>query len=174
MEMEGVVTNVTDFGAFVDVGVHQDGLVHLSELANRFVRDPREVIKVGEIVKVRVIKVDKTIRRISLSMKALQPPPRARAPRPARTDQTQAPQGEARESAPARRRETTGPPDGRPPRTERKDARRGSERKREHSDRKPAQRRDAPIARKAREPEEKLNTQLADQLAALREKFNQR
>ena len=58
MMLEGVVTNVTKFGAFVDVGVHQDGLVHVSELANRFVKDPNEVVKVGQIVKVQVLSVD--------------------------------------------------------------------------------------------------------------------
>jgi uncharacterized protein len=84
MMMEGVVTNVTDFGAFVDIGVHQDGLVHLSELANRYVEDPREFIKVGAIVKVKVIKVDKAKNRISLSMKAAQPPRKPRADRPQR------------------------------------------------------------------------------------------
>src|SRR5690606_1821258 len=78
MEMEGVVTNVTDFGAFVDIGVHQDGLVHRSELANRYVKDPRDVVKVGEIVRVKVIKVDKELPRISLSIKALQPVPQRR------------------------------------------------------------------------------------------------
>ncbi len=58
MQLEGVVTNVTAFGAFVDVGVHQDGLVHISELADRFVKDPREVVKAGDVVKVRVKEVD--------------------------------------------------------------------------------------------------------------------
>ena len=58
MQLEGVVTNVTDFGAFVDIGVHQDGLVHISQLADRFVKDPREVVKAGDIVKVRVKEVD--------------------------------------------------------------------------------------------------------------------
>jgi len=67
MEIEGVVTNVTDFGAFVDVGVHQDGLVHISELADRFVSDPREVVRVGQHIKVRVIGVDLDRTRISLS-----------------------------------------------------------------------------------------------------------
>ena len=86
MEIEGVVTNVTDFGAFVNIGVQQDGLVHLSELSTRFVKDPREVIKVGDVVKVRVIKVDKEAPRISLSMKAAQPPRprRSEGARPAR------------------------------------------------------------------------------------------
>ncbi len=69
MELEGVVSNVAAFGAFVDIGVHQDGLVHVSELADHFVKDPREVVKVGQIVKVRVIEVDIARNRISLSMK---------------------------------------------------------------------------------------------------------
>lgn len=69
MELEGVVSNVAAFGAFVDIGVHQDGLVHVSELADYFVKDPREVVKVGQIVKVRVLEVDVGRNRISLSMK---------------------------------------------------------------------------------------------------------
>ena len=69
MELEGVVSNVAAFGAFVDIGVHQDGLVHVSELADHFVKDPREIVKVGQIVKVRVIEVDIARNRISLSMK---------------------------------------------------------------------------------------------------------
>lgn len=68
MKLEGVVTNVVNFGAFVDIGVHQDGLVHISKLANRFVSDPNEVIKVGEIVKVTVLEVNQKLRRIALSM----------------------------------------------------------------------------------------------------------
>jgi uncharacterized protein len=58
MLLEGVVTNVTNFGAFVDIGVHQDGLVHVSAMSNRFVKDPREVVKAGDIVKVKVVEVD--------------------------------------------------------------------------------------------------------------------
>ncbi|KPV39212.1 transcription accessory protein [Thiohalorhabdus denitrificans] len=69
MILEGVVTNVTNFGAFVDVGVHQDGLVHISQLANRYVEDPREVAKPGDVVKVRVLEVDIERKRIGLSMK---------------------------------------------------------------------------------------------------------
>ncbi|OPX22193.1 MAG: RNA-binding transcriptional accessory protein [Candidatus Latescibacteria bacterium 4484_107] len=69
MILEGVVTNVTHFGAFVDIGVHQDGLAHISELANRFVKDPRDVVKTGDIVRVRVLKVDPVRRRIGLSMR---------------------------------------------------------------------------------------------------------
>ncbi|GAB5542058.1 MAG: Tex family protein [Sandaracinaceae bacterium] len=71
MQLEGVVTNVTHFGAFVDVGVHQDGLVHVSQLADRYVSDPREVVKVGDRVQVRVLEVDLQRKRISLSRKQL-------------------------------------------------------------------------------------------------------
>ena len=70
MTLEGVVSNVAAFGAFVDIGVHQDGLVHVSELSDRFVRDPREVVKVGDIVRVRVLDVDVARKRISLSMRS--------------------------------------------------------------------------------------------------------
>jgi uncharacterized protein len=70
MLLEGVVTNVANFGAFVDIGVHQDGLVHVSQLADRFVKDPREVVKAGDIVKVKVVDVDVKRRRIGLTMKS--------------------------------------------------------------------------------------------------------
>lgn len=70
MQLEGVVTNVAAFGAFVDVGVHQDGLVHISELADTFVNDPREVVKAGDVVKVRVKEVDVARKRIALTMKS--------------------------------------------------------------------------------------------------------
>jgi protein Tex len=70
MQLEGTVTNVTAFGAFVDVGVHQDGLVHISQLADRFIKDPREVVKAGDIVKVRVVEVDVARKRIALTMKS--------------------------------------------------------------------------------------------------------
>ena len=69
MRLEGVVTNVANFGAFVDIGVHQDGLVHVSQLADRFVKDPRDVVKAGQIVKVTVLDVDVKRRRIALTMK---------------------------------------------------------------------------------------------------------
>jgi len=69
MMLEGVVTNVTNFGAFVDVGVHQDGLVHISELADKYVSDPREVVKAGDVVKVRVLDVDLKRQRVALTMK---------------------------------------------------------------------------------------------------------
>jgi protein Tex len=69
MVLEGVVTNVAAFGAFVDVGVHQDGLVHVSAMANTFVKDPREVAKPGDIVKVKVLSVDVPRKRIALTMR---------------------------------------------------------------------------------------------------------
>jgi uncharacterized protein len=71
MILEGTVTNVTNFGAFVDVGVHQDGLVHVSELSNRFIKDPNDAVKVGQIVKVKVLAADAKAKRIALSIKAL-------------------------------------------------------------------------------------------------------
>lgn len=70
MMLEGVVTNVTKFGAFVDVGVHQDGLVHISELADRYIKEPSDVVKVGQIVKVQVLSADAKTKRIALSMKS--------------------------------------------------------------------------------------------------------
>ena len=69
MLLEGVITNVTNFGAFVDIGVHQDGLVHVSMLSHRFIRDPRELVKAGDIVKVKVLEIDPQRRRIALTMK---------------------------------------------------------------------------------------------------------
>ncbi len=78
MILEGVVTNVTKFGAFVDIGVHQDGLVHISELSNRYIKEPSEAVKVGQIVKVKVLSADAKAKRIGLSIKQLQEP----APRP--------------------------------------------------------------------------------------------
>ena len=92
MALEGVVTNVTAFGAFVDVGVHQDGLVHISQLADTFVTDPREVVKAGDVVQVRVVEVDRARKRIALTMRsgsvhaggrpAPSPPPRSATPSP--------------------------------------------------------------------------------------------
>ena len=89
MVLEGVVTNVTKFGAFVDIGVHQDGLVHISELSTRFIKDPAEAVKTGQIVKVKVLSVDMKAKRIALSMKALAEPasrhPAKPAPKPPTT-----------------------------------------------------------------------------------------
>jgi protein Tex len=96
MKLPGIVTNVTAFGAFVDVGVHQDGLVHISQLADKFVKDPAEVVKVQQQVTVTVMEVDLKRNRIALSMKAdpfaAAPPPRERAPkeRPAQPSRPEA------------------------------------------------------------------------------------
>lgn len=103
MVLEGVVTNVTNFGAFVDIGVHQDGLVHISSLTDRFVKDPREVVKAGDIVRVKVLEVDAPRKRISLTMrldeKAGQP---ARKPTEARNSSAgnAKPRNEPRQSPP--------------------------------------------------------------------------
>lgn len=70
MELEGSVTNVANFGAFVDIGVHQDGLVHISQLADRFIDDPKQIVKVGQVVKVRVLEVNEKLKRISLTMRS--------------------------------------------------------------------------------------------------------
>ena len=69
MELDGTVRNVIDFGAFIDIGVHQDGLVHISQICNKFLKHPSEVLKVGDIVKVRVLSVDLDKKRISLTMR---------------------------------------------------------------------------------------------------------
>jgi len=98
MMLEGVVTNVTAFGAFVDIGVHQDGLVHISQLANSFVKDPHTVVKAGDVVKVKVLEVDIPRKRIALTMRMGE-----EAPRPARREE--------------QRRDERGP--GRPPQQDR-------------------------------------------------------
>jgi uncharacterized protein len=81
MVLEGTVSNVAQFGAFVDLGVHQDGLVHVSQLSNKFVNDAREVVKTGDIVKVKVMEVDVARKRIGLSMKLGDAPARRDGPR---------------------------------------------------------------------------------------------
>lgn len=88
MVLEGTVTNVTNFGAFVDVGVHQDGLVHISALADKFVKDPRDVVKAGQVVKVKVMEVDEGRKRIGLSMRMSDEPGSSErgAPRSARPE----------------------------------------------------------------------------------------
>jgi uncharacterized protein len=106
MELQGIVTNVTDFGAFVDVGVHQDGLVHLSEISHTFVKNPSQALSVGQAVRVKVLAVDLKSKRIGLSIKALLPgaPQRPHQPRP--------------EPRPAQDRPPRRPEGPRPPRPE--------------------------------------------------------
>ncbi|MCK5727439.1 MAG: RNA-binding transcriptional accessory protein [Thiotrichaceae bacterium] len=103
MVLEGVVTNVTNFGAFVDIGVHQDGLVHISQLADRFVKDPHEVVKAGQIVKVKVQEVDEQRKRIALTMKRMEakaPPQNQQRKKPqAKAHQQNKPQKNGTESA---------------------------------------------------------------------------
>jgi protein Tex len=94
MVLEGVVTNVTRFGAFVDIGVHQDGLVHISEISNRYIKDASDVVKAGQIVKVKVLSADAKTKRIGLSMKALQAPAPTRPPKPLAPEKAQPSIGE--------------------------------------------------------------------------------
>jgi uncharacterized protein len=101
MLLEGVVTNVANFGAFVDIGVHQDGLVHVSQLADRFVKDPREVVRAGQIVKVRVLDVDVRRRRIALSMRLREAPAAASSDARLKKDGRRAPHGNDRRRAPS-------------------------------------------------------------------------
>jgi protein Tex len=105
--LEGVVTNVATFGAFVDIGVHQDGLVHVSRLADRFVKDPHEVVKAGDIVRVKVLEVDMERKRIALTMRFEKKQPVVAArPQPARQPREGAaagpkPGGKKRQAPPA-------------------------------------------------------------------------
>ncbi|MBL8258401.1 MAG: RNA-binding transcriptional accessory protein [Candidatus Competibacteraceae bacterium] len=101
MILEGVVTNVANFGAFVDIGVHQDGLVHVSALADRFVKDPREVVKVGQVVKARVLEVDLKRRRIALSLRLSEP---ATKPAPTASTDARPPDARGRKPQPAAQR----------------------------------------------------------------------
>jgi uncharacterized protein len=126
MLLEGVVTNVTNFGAFVDVGVHQDGLVHISMMSHKFIKDPRELVKAGDVVKVRVLEVDLQRRRIALTMKLDEAPvrgrPDAQAPRgagqPARgrdlpeSARGVQPRGRDQDRRPVKPRETESQPNG--------------------------------------------------------------
>jgi uncharacterized protein len=93
MVLEGVVTNVTNFGAFVDIGVHQDGLVHISALTDRFIKDPREVVKAGDIVKVKVLEVDLQRSRIALTMRLEQSAADQAAGKPRRDERNQGNRG---------------------------------------------------------------------------------
>ena len=93
MILEGTVTNVAAFGAFVDIGVHQDGLVHISMMSHKFIKDPREVVKAGDVVKVKVLEVDLQRRRIALTMKLDEAPARGRPEAPSAARGAPAPRG---------------------------------------------------------------------------------
>ncbi|MCY7318987.1 MAG: RNA-binding transcriptional accessory protein [Ramlibacter sp.] len=101
MELEGTVSNVAAFGAFVDLGVHQDGLVHVSQLSHKFVTDAREVVKTGDIVRVKVLEVDAARKRIALSMKLMDAPARRDAPRENRYEGAARGQRPPQQAAPA-------------------------------------------------------------------------
>jgi len=113
MELEGTVTNVTNFGAFVDLGVHQDGLAHISELSHKYIQDARQAVKVGDVVKVKVIGVDQNMKRISLSMKALIPKPKPR-PKKKRKPAVEASASQAAVAAPQATAPETRPQPERP------------------------------------------------------------
>lgn len=132
MELEGTVTNVTNFGAFVDLGVHQDGLVHISELSHKYVQDARRAVKVGDVVKVKVIGIDPAMKRISLSMKAITPKPKHRprwkkvkgvapqvdAPKQASVAAGTGVEAQRPQGPPAQRKQQGSPNKPRPPRAE--------------------------------------------------------
>jgi protein Tex len=99
MELEGTVTNVANFGAFVDVGVHQDGLVHVSQLSDNFVSDPSQVVKVGQVVKVKVLEVNVQLKRVSLSMKTGVVTPTSNRPAPQPVSRSNKPQPSSAKSA---------------------------------------------------------------------------
>ena len=138
MMLEGVVTNVTNFGAFVDVGVHQDGLVHISMMSHKFIKDPRELVKAGDVVKVKVLEVDLQRRRIALTMKLEEAPERGRL-----AHGSSGPQSRQAGTAPPRDATGRRPPD------------RGVQHGREQ-DRRPG---------KSREPEPQSNGVMAEALA---------
>jgi uncharacterized protein len=94
MTLEGAVTNITNFGAFVDIGVHQDGLVHISALSHKFVKDPREVVKTGALVKVKVLDIDIGRRRIALTMRLDDEPVRTAGKQAASAHTSKGPESE--------------------------------------------------------------------------------
>jgi uncharacterized protein len=120
MLLEGTVTNVTAFGAFVDIGVHQDGLVHISELADRFIADPHQAVRVGQVVKVRVLSADTELKRIALSMKSPAAPAAPAPARPARAEKK--PAERSRHDTPQTRRQSAPPAKPQPAAAPRKPA----------------------------------------------------
>jgi protein Tex len=107
MSLEGVVTNVANFGAFVDIGVHQDGLVHVSQLADKFISDPKQIVKVGQVVKVTVLEVNAALKRISLTMRTSTEERKSSAPLNIQTPTKQQSQIQATEEAPQPHKQTT-------------------------------------------------------------------
>jgi uncharacterized protein len=138
MLLEGVVTNVTNFGAFVDIGVHQDGLVHISMMSHKFIKDPRELVKAGDVVKVKVLEVDLQRKRIALTMKLDEAPARGRPAESQQPGSRGAPPPRGRDSQQGSRDHGRRPQDGGP------------------GDRRPS---------KPREPEQNSNGVMAEALA---------
>ncbi len=177
MTLEGTVTNVTNFGAFVDIGVRQDGLVHLSQMSNRFIRDPREAVKVGDVVQVKVISVEPETKRIGLSMKALLPTSQRRrkkqqrrGPRPpmpaAKAEGTETPANADAVSAPVEKGTSAGvrPRSNRPYEGQSRYHRRGAPRKPENTE---GTQQQQPKESAPREPEPTLQ----EKIAILQSKF---
>jgi uncharacterized protein len=108
MVLEGVVSNVANFGAFVDIGVHQDGLVHISALTDKYVADPREVVKAGDIVKVKVMEVDVQRKRIGLSMRLTDEPGQENRAQRASAPRHQQRQAQNHQGGQRRREESSG------------------------------------------------------------------
>jgi protein Tex len=115
MLLEGVVTNVTNFGAFVDIGVHQDGLVHISMMSHKFIKDPRELVKAGDVVKVKVLEVDLQRKRVALTMKLDEAPARGGRPDAAPAGPRGAPPPRGRDSQHRGREQDRRSSDGRGP-----------------------------------------------------------
>ena len=107
MILEGTVTNVAAFGAFVDIGVHQDGLVHISAMSNTFIKDPREVVKSGDIVKVKVLEVEVARKRIALTLR-LDDEPAGKSDRPAQAPPRDIPRASMTSSAPRKPQQPSG------------------------------------------------------------------
>ena len=175
MELQGIVTNVTDFGAFVDVGVHQDGLVHLSEISHQYVKNPADALNVGQSVRVKVLAVDLKAKRIGLSIKALLPgSPAARGeggrpghrPRPRGEDnrpRAGAPGGEAAQG-PRRPARPHPHPEGRRPG--------GPDRRPGGPERRPGASERRPEATRERKPDRGNEAPLAASLSELMAKYN--
>ena len=157
MTLEGVVTNVTAFGCFVDVGVHQDGLVHISQMANDFVADPMNRVKPGDIVSVRVISIDEKRGRIGFSMKP-------ESEKPVRPDAKSTTEGTGNENKTNRPRSNR-PSDSRPAADKRSSKPRGNRQDKDHAN----NRRKAPRAEKAAAPNKEVPNKIGTLGALLQE-----
>lgn len=165
---DGIVTNVTDFGAFIDVGADQDGLVHLSEIANSYVRDPRQFVHVGQIVRVKILDIDSENAHVSLSMKAVAPSPGRQRKRSRGRKDAEAKAAKGKDKATSFAAKRRGERNANAPR--KSDRSKRDSRTRGQRPSRPAKP-DSSSSEKSRKDQEPLNTQLADQLAELKERF---